>query len=109
MLTKSIPILIVATAFLGFSGTSIGSTTVDVENTIQDESGRSITVTMSVRKNNDGTYTITSIEPEQEAKVFFDRACREEFGPNTQWADVDKDEVKISNPASYTYSCHSQN
>ena len=105
MLTKSIPILIVAMAFLGFSGTSIGSTTVDVENTIQDESGRSITITMSVRKNNDGTYTITSIEPEQDAKVFFDRACQEEFGSSTQWADIGQEDVRISSPENYTYSC----
>lgn len=109
MLTRSIPIFIVAMAFLGFPDTSIGSNTVDVKNTIHDESGRSITVTMSVQKNNDGTYTIISIAPEQEAKVFFDRACKEEFDPNAQWANVDKDEVKASNPASYTYSCHSQN
>jgi hypothetical protein len=108
VLIKKIPILIAAVAFLGIPGTSLGSNTVLVENTIYDESGRSITVTMSVQKNSDGTYTIVNIVPEQEAKVFFNRACEEEYGPNVRWAGVDQDEVKISSPDSYTYSCHSQ-
>lgn len=108
MLTKSISVLVAATALLWFSDTSTGSNTFQVENTIFDESDRSITVTMSFRKNSDGTFTIVSLVPEQEARVFFDRACEEEYGLNARWAGVDKGEVKISSPENYTYSCHGQ-
>lgn len=108
MLTRSTSVLIAALALLWFPDTSIGSNTFQVENTIFDESDRSITVIMSFRKNSDGTFTIVRLVPEQEARVFFDRACEEEYGPNARWAGVDKGEVKISSPESYTYSCHSQ-
>jgi len=106
--TKSIPALMTAIAFLWFPGISAGSNTFQVENTIFDESGRAITVTMLVQENSDGTYTIVSIAPEQEARLFFDRACEEEYGPDARWAAVDEDEVTISSPESYTYSCHSR-
>lgn len=108
MSMKSLPALIAALVVLAFPGLSAGMNIDKVTDTIQDESGRAIAVTISLKDHSDGSYTVVSIEPEQEAKEFFDRACEEEYGPSAKWIDVTKNEVRISGSAGYTYSCHSE-
>jgi hypothetical protein len=108
MRMKSLPALIATLVFLAFSGLSAGMNIDKVTETIQNESGRAIAVTISLRDHGDGSYTVVSIEPERKAKEFFDRACEEEYGPSAKWIDVTKNEVQISGSAGYTYSCHSE-
>lgn len=108
MLTRILPIVASTLVFLGFSSTAIGSSTFQVERTIQDERGRSITVTILLRENSDDTDTIVGVAPEQDARSFFDRACKEEYGPNFQWVDITEHEVTLSKSAGYTYSCYSE-
>lgn len=108
MRMKSLPALIATLVLLAFSGLSAGMNIDKVTETIQDESGRAIAVTISLRDNGDGSYTVVSIEPELKAKEFFDRACEEEYGPTAKWIDVTKNEVQISGSAGYTYGCHSK-
>ncbi|MBB5321897.1 hypothetical protein HNR38_002392 [Marinobacter oulmenensis] len=91
--------------FLGLSNLSMASGSAQKDVTIEDSSGRSILLTISFRENGDDTRTIVAVEPEQEARDFFDRACEAEYGPQFQWADVKNHQVTLSRSAGFTYSC----
>lgn len=83
------------------------SETIRKEVVMSDEKGRTIEVIQVLRANADGSYTVVKIEPEQEANDFFNRACREEYGPNAQYIGLEN-EIRIYGTAGYTYSCKSE-
>lgn len=72
---------------------------------IFDESGRTIETVQFLRPNDDGSFTVLKVEPEQETTAFFDRACKEELGPDAEYIGLEDNEVRVSGTASYTYSC----
>ncbi|GLQ30396.1 hypothetical protein [Litoribrevibacter albus] len=74
---------------------------------IHDQQNRSLDVVQVMRENLDGSFTILKIEPEKEVIAFFNRACKEEFGPDAKYMGL-VDETRISAETIYSYSCIEQ-
>ncbi|MFC3151025.1 hypothetical protein ACFOEK_08300 [Litoribrevibacter euphylliae] len=75
---------------------------------VSDARDRIIEITQTLRPNKDGSFTLLKIEPEQEANAFFDRACKEEVGPEARFIRVNEGETIVSESTVFGYVCQSE-
>lgn len=75
--------------------------------TVNDQSGRSIELTMVYTKNDDGSKTVVRLEPQEKVKAFFDQACKEEEGQNSRFVEPDGN-LRFSGTASFSYTCQTE-
>lgn len=101
--------MLVVLAVASMSTASLASETstvvINKPTVIHDQQNRSLDVIQVLSENPDGSFTILKIEPEKEVIAFFNRACKEEFGPNSEYVGVLDSETRISAETIYTYSC----
>lgn len=75
--------------------------------TVNDQSGRSIELTMVYMQNDDGSKTVVRLEPQEKVKVFFDQACKKEEGQNSHFVEPDGN-LRLSGTASFSYTCQTE-
>lgn len=70
---------------------------------IMNGRGETIKAFQFLTRNNDGTFTVKAVEPEQEVMDFLSQACRDDHGPNAQYEGFKG--MTISESAVFGYSC----
>lgn len=70
--------------------------------TIQGLDGTKMDMTQSLEKNEDGTYTVISLEPKEKVREFFERQCA---SIGSRWVGFEEGETVITEGVIYSFTC----